>query len=169
MDSIRKKYFEILKQREDTLVVSFFNRDTIFFKNIKYQSVEIFDEISFKRDFCFGTCPVYIVNLKRNGDAYFKGDAHVPYLGEYSTNIESKITNHIFSKFEKAFGCINKKSYSNGGTDNYSITTTIYNEGIEISSVTDNGGVGPASLVWAYVVVEDLRKSIEWEKVSDEN
>ena len=165
-DSLQKRYFEILNQRKDTLKVTFFNQDTLFYSRMKYDPVEYFDEIRFERTFCFGTCPVYKINIKRDGSIVYEGIEYVDSIGKYKAVLNTNQAHFIFNKFEKAFGVINEKAYSNGGTDNYTILTKLYDDGIQIKSVSDNGAVGPSSLIWSYVVMEDLRKSVKWQKVS---
>jgi hypothetical protein len=163
-DFIQKRYFEILYQGKDTLKISFFNQDTLLYKKIKYYSVEHFDEIKFERTFCFGTCPVYKINLKRDGSLVYEGIEYVDSIGKYKAVLNTDQIHFIFNKFKKAFGIINEKTYSSGGTDNYTITTKLYKDGVEINSVSDYGAAGPPSLIWTYIVMEDLRKFVDWKK-----
>ncbi|MBI5917741.1 MAG: hypothetical protein HY842_20410 [Bacteroidetes bacterium] len=64
-----------------------------------------FDEtsfIEFKKDPCFGACPVYNFKVNGKGSATFHGDRNVSKTGDWTRTLSPEATNALFDAFEKS-------------------------------------------------------------------
>ena len=54
--------------------------------------------ISLEKTPCFGTCPIYKINISENGNGTYKGIRFVDSIGEYNFNIKELILKKILKK-----------------------------------------------------------------------
>src|SRR4051812_14054201 len=58
--------------------------------------------VTFERTPCFGTCPVYKVNVNGNGDVKFEGIRNVDSVGTFSGHIDAAAVAQLSKAFEDA-------------------------------------------------------------------
>lgn len=158
VDSMQRLYCKINMSSIDTLEIMFFDSTKLILEKITYDDNQFntFNEIDFQRTSCYGSCPVYKMNLKKNGELSYKGIDYVDKIGDYQTLLDSNLINFIFTKFYKADILNLENDYAIGHTDDFTIITTYLKDGKVVKKINDYGAAGPTRLNWAYLVFDDL-------------
>ena len=82
-------------------------------------------EIALERTPCFGTCPVYIVTLRRDGRVCYEGQAWVPRIGVFQGRIRERTFDRLAElAISKGFFRL-RSSYFRPVTDMASAITTV--------------------------------------------
>ena len=112
--------------------------------------------IVLERGMCFGTCPVYRVEIHGNGKVVFIGHRFVAKMGTYETRISQRAVRRLFAKFRRAdyFSLLDK--YRAHATDLPTFTTSLTFDGHE-KTVVDYGG----HMIGMPEVVSDLEIAID--------
>lgn len=61
-----------------------------------------FSTVTFERTPCYGTCPVYKVNVNGNGDVKFEGIRNVDSVGTFTGHIDAAAVAKLAGAFEDA-------------------------------------------------------------------
>ncbi|OUV72856.1 MAG: hypothetical protein CBC83_06680 [Flavobacteriales bacterium TMED123] len=54
--------------------------------------------ITLERTACYGTCPIYKIEIYSDGSAFYHGERFVDYLGDYEFSVSKKTTNYILKR-----------------------------------------------------------------------
>lgn len=93
--------------------------------------------ISMERTGCFGTCPIYIVNIYKTGYAEYIGKNFVEKEGVYYTQFDKNYINAIYDKaVDISFFSLNN-SYDNIGISDLPSTIVQLHDGNVIKKVLD--------------------------------
>lgn len=121
------------------------------------------DSISLTRTGCFGTCPIYELSIKANGEVKYNGKAYVENIGSFEGNIKS--TKTLFQNISN----LNWKSYP----DKYPIDNVdfpqwqlTYNSSKLTKEVKCNSNAAEELKALA-LVLDELVKKIELNEVID--
>lgn len=137
-----------------------------FFKETQFALLSEEDSLfaSINKGFCFGTCPVYTINIYKSGFVTYNGTHNVDLKGEYSTMISyEKMLKFI--EIAKRIEYMNMKDvYDNEGvTDLPSTTTSIVLNG-KRKTVRRRFDFPPAIKVYEKVF-EEMLSSENWEGI----
>lgn len=58
--------------------------------------------ITMEKTVCFGTCPVYKIQIAPNGMADYFGEMHVPKIGHYRKQLSSETIDELIRDFQEA-------------------------------------------------------------------
>jgi hypothetical protein len=95
--------------------------------------------IALERTSCFGNCPAYRVEIRGDGKVTYRGESNVMVRGECSWAVPQSDVSALIEGFWKAGYFDLQDSYSDGGKDNSSTTTSL-TIGDQRKSVWDHGG-----------------------------
>ena len=95
--------------------------------------------ISLERGPCFGTCPIYKVEIKGDGSVTYTGERFVKITGEQHAQISREEVSALVAKFEKADFFSLKDEYTAPVTDLPTYTLSVSFSGRN-KTVTDYGG-----------------------------
>lgn len=143
------------------------------------------EKIFFETEPCFGTCPVFTLELSKNGTSQFiaktynfinRNDSFEKIERKSRKTFEKgegKFTTQIkasdFQKIETILGYINfpelQDDYSVSWTDDQLSTLTITYDNGKIKKIKDYGLVGSYGLTTLYKTLFDLRFNQEWKKI----
>ncbi len=114
--------------------------------------------IEFKTSGCFGSCPVYELDISKNGEATYNGIDFVDKKGEYKLQIDKKDWNYLES-FVKSIDLEKlKDEYEVNWTDDQTSYLTVYSNNGTKKSIKDYGMVGTLKLSILYAYFSELRK-----------
>ncbi|HUR21355.1 MAG TPA: DUF6438 domain-containing protein [Vicinamibacterales bacterium] len=65
-------------------------------------TTQTFSTVTFERTPCYGTCPVYKVNVSGNGDVKFEGIRNVDSVGTFTGHIDADKVSKLARAFEDA-------------------------------------------------------------------
>lgn len=122
---------------------------------------------SIKRGYCFGTCPVYELNIYNSGFVTYKGVRNVDMLGEYTT----QLSNTEMAKFVSLASEIGymemKDEYDNPGVTDLPECNTSIVMGGKRKAVKRRYGY-PKSILTFEKLFDELLKTQKWDKVIEE-
>ena len=116
--------------------------------NLKELPTEKTKIISLEKTACFGTCPIFSINIFNNGDVLYYGKKFVKKLGNLNLELDQKEINQILNKAKE----INFNNLKSEYTENISDLPTTY---ITINKKTIKNYYG------APKELKDLEKLIE--------
>jgi len=119
------------------------------------------------RSGCFGTCPVYVLRLERNGNALYDGKEFVARLGRYTGK-------HYGFEWLAYFAAAHllslKDDYHRLVTDNATTVLTIeMTDGTK--HISDYADAGPNELLIFCTALDGVASSVEWvpEKIANQS
>lgn len=122
--------------------------------------------IEFKKDPCFGFCPVYTFKVYGSGNATFHGDRNVTKEGDWTRTLSPEETNALFSAFEKSDFSGFQDEYTAQVTDLPTTWITFVHAGIN-KTIKDYYGA-PEALKELEKLVEAIAETDEgWIKTSE--
>jgi hypothetical protein len=134
--------------------------------NAKTESIST---ITFERTPCFGTCPVYRVNVSGNGDVKFEGIRNVDSVGTYAGHIDGAAVSRLaravadakYFSLQSSYGQANCAPYA---TDAARILTSVSTP--EQSKSIDHdlgcGSAAPPALAELYRQFDDIIGTARW-------
>lgn len=132
-------------------------------------------KIEFSTDGCYGTCPVFDLEISKNQEAKFiaKNFNFNEKMEEWSTKNEgtfrTKIKNKDFDILIKTLEYIDfpelKDRYSVDWTDDQTVTLRITYANRKVKIINDYGACGTYGLIRVYNLLFDLRKNQNWIKI----
>lgn len=126
--------------------------------------MEKITEISMERTVCSGTCPVYTVTFKKNGESFYEGKDYVKKIGPYTGNIDEKEFERLAELVERLSFRELEENYSIPIEDHANVIISV-NYGDRVKGVDNYADSGPVE-VWAIEkVIDALIEDIYWEQV----
>ncbi len=122
--------------------------------------------ISFERMPCFGTCPVYTIQIDKNCEATLQVESHVTNknAGRYHTNLPEKEWLKLSSKLEKMNLEELDSNYGNHQiSDLPTANTAIAYKNGGTKEVKDYGARGTEALSAFYLHMDSLVNHLDWE------
>jgi hypothetical protein len=118
-----------------------------------------------KKTACYGTCPVYRLQIYSDLTVTLKGERHIDYIGDYVAIIEKEKLASLRDQFRKADFFSFEKEYKKAISD--LPTTYVYfeDEG-NTKEVMDYSGA-PQSLRDLEEELAKLLEVLEWKQVED--
>lgn len=110
---------------------------------------------------CYGPCPVYVMQIEGNGQAYLHNKQHVEPIGKLVATIPADSIEAIFATFQKTDWSSFANEYDEQVPDIPTTTLTWYNSGYkkEIRIVTKH----PEELDVLIKRLEALSKTLKWQ------
>jgi hypothetical protein len=123
------------------------------------------NEITLERTMCYGSCPVYRVILRKDGNAIYEGKDNVNKLGRFTGILDAYDFERLVELMEKLNFLGMEERYSAPVTDGADIITTVFYDG-KVKIVDNYADAGPME-VWAIEkVIDGIIEDIYWEKES---
>jgi len=138
----------------------------LFIKETQFAQLSDEDSLftSISKGFCFGTCPVYTINIYKSGLVTYKGTHNVELEGEYTTMISyKKMLEFIETAKRIEYLNLNDVYDNEGITDLPSTTTSIVLNG-KRKTVRRRYDFPPSIRVYEKVF-EEMLTSENWEAV----
>jgi hypothetical protein len=123
-------------------------------------------KINFKASACFGTCPVFEMNINGNGEAIYHAGQFNPTQGLFETIIKKSQLDSQIELIEKSLFFNLESIYSTDETDQptYSLTVNLTNG--QTKTIEDYGPAGPENLKSVYRLIFSLRESQHWRQTA---
>ena len=122
---------------------------------------------SIKRGYCFGTCPVYELNIYNSGYTTYKGIRSVDMIGEYTTRLSKEEMTKFVSLASEIGYMEMKDEYDNSGVTDLPECTTSIVMGGKRKSIRRRYGY-PNSILAYEKLFDELQTSQKWEKSARE-
>ncbi len=137
--------------------------------NVKHLDVQ---RIIFETSGCFGTCPIFKLEISKFGNAKFIAESY-NFSERYSRKPEGTFITFLnFISLQELFGILDyisfsdlKNDYAVHWTDDQTSTLTIIYDDGKIKSIRDYGLVGTYGLKLLYKKLFDLRFNQNWKKM----
>jgi len=137
--------------------------------NVKNHDVQ---RIIFETSGCFGTCPIFKLEISKFGNAKFIAESY-NFSKKYSRKPEGTFITFLnFISLQELFGILDyisfsdlKNDYAVHWTDDQTSTLTIIYDDGKIKSIRDYGLVGTYGLKLLYKKLFDLRFNQNWKKM----
>ncbi|MES2628055.1 MAG: DUF6438 domain-containing protein [Bacteroidota bacterium] len=122
--------------------------------------------MSFERTPCFGTCPVFVVNVYKSGYATYFGKSNSIYPGLHYAYVDvASIKEIIKTADELGFFKLNDQ-YDGGVSDLPYHITVLRNKSV-VKKITNKGGNGiPEGLIEVERMIEGQFRDVEWKPVA---
>ena len=114
---------------------------------------------------CYGTCPVYTLQIYSNGAAILQGKEHMDKIGNFKSKIEKEKLNELISSFEESSFFEFKNSYRSQFLDLPTKYISYHRNG-ESKKIMAYDNI-PKELIKLIEQIDELRKTIEWKKVKE--
>ncbi len=112
---------------------------------------------------CYGTCPVYKLQVFTNGSVLLTGKQHLDKIGEYKAKINKENLNSIITSFEqKSF--FNFQDYYTSRFLDLPTKYVSYHKNGEIKRIMAYDNI-PKELNYLITILENLVDELDWEKV----
>ena len=112
---------------------------------------------------CYGTCPVYTMQIYSNGSAILLGKEHMRNIGKFSSNIEKERLNKLIKSFEASSFFEFNNAYNSKFKDLPTKYISYHKDGLTKKILAyDNI---PKELQKLIVQLEALVKELNWEKI----
>jgi hypothetical protein len=121
-------------------------------------------EVTLERTACYGTCPAYMVTLRRDGTISYKGRKYVELEGAYEGKADGfdRLAQLIISS-----GYFNLKDrYTIKATDLPSTITSVVRGG-KRKTISNYGDTGPVELWGIEMAIDGMLKGAKLEKTKD--
>ena len=150
-----------LPRHVDTLVYNF---EGFIEYNKQFAKAPEIEKITFSTSACFGWCPVYNIEIRRNGDAMFEAKSYNDTLGTLFATIGNDKLGQLF----KLLGYMNvgtlRNAYRVGWTDDQAgYLKIVYSNG-DVKEISDYGLMGTFGLQRLYEMLNTFRKSELWKQ-----
>jgi hypothetical protein len=138
--------------------------DTVFVNNehlIPYSttlSEKTISRIEFKTDYCYGTCPVFELNINQNGEVYYNGIDHVVKKGNLKLRIDKEDWNYLESLFKHIKVEDLNSNYNVNWTDDQTGFLTVFFEDGDKIQIEDYGMSGTFGLAILFDYLFELIK-----------
>jgi hypothetical protein len=128
-----------------------------------------FSTVTFERTPCFGTCPVYRVNVNGNGEVKFEGIRNVDSVGTFVGHIDASAIAKLARAFDEAKYFSLQSSYGQGTCAGYaadaariltSVTTPDQSKSIDHD--LGCGSAAPAALPDLYRKFDEIIGTSRW-------
>lgn len=138
---------------------------SIFFllSNCKEQLHDI-SQINFKADACFGTCPVFEMNIADDGTAHYDAQEFNEREGQFNAVIRHEELDRLMVLIEKSDFFHLKNEYSAEVTDMPTYTLTIKLKNGQSKTIKDYGPIGPDALQLVYKEMFSIRQNQSWHR-----
>jgi hypothetical protein len=122
--------------------------------------------ISLQRTACYGTCPVYLLNVYSNGNVVYEGSEYVRITGKIESTISQEKVSQLVSEFDKADYFSLSDTYTNYlMTDGSTVTTSISIGGKTKTIQHYRGDTGaPKQLSELEDSIDEIVNSAQWIK-----
>lgn len=120
--------------------------------------------VNFYADACFGTCPVFSMNIQENGKADYEAINHNELQGKFKTMIKKQQLDSLFMLIKKADIFTLKDKYEELVTDMPTYYLQVWFKDGKTKKIADYGPTGPEQLSNIYGMIFSLRGSQTWEK-----
>jgi Domain of unknown function (DUF6438) len=120
------------------------------------------DAISMERGGCFGTCPVYRVELQRQGRARFTGEAYV----KVRSTLEGHVSRGRFAELAVLLQELHFFELDHtymGSVDAPDLHIEVEREGVT-TTVVGYGGGGPLELWTIGELIDSTGRQVEWDE-----
>ncbi len=148
-------------QRSDTVV---FNYGNFIERKSAVKKYNI-DKIRYRSGACFGTCPVYELELNMAGClALYNAEAHTELQGKFSARLDTSICGEMRDLLNHLDFPKLKDRYAVAWTDDQTHELEIFYNGGKIKKISDYGGQGTRGLSTFYERMWDIARTSPWEK-----
>lgn len=160
--------WKFISRINDTLTLAVNDTSIIKYKESRYNmdTLPDFDQIIYSSSGCLGSCPIMDISIDRKGNVLYQGEGYVKPLGFYTAKLNLKKTKYIFNKFRRANPLGLSDKYSVFQSDGQLITTTYIKDGKIVKTIHDYGGVRPNELIWAYIPIANIQRTLKFEALS---
>ncbi len=121
--------------------------------------------ISMQKTRCFGSCPVYTIEISGNGFLTYRGVENVDMLGEFKAIMDRSTFDTLVEEFRNSNFFEFEESYTSTASD-LPTTYISFTDGGKSLKITDYDGA-PAELKRLEGLVEELVPKLKWEKTTD--
>lgn len=112
---------------------------------------------------CYGTCPVYYLQIYSNGTAILQGKEHIDKIGKFKSNIDKEKLNELITSFEDASFFELKDAYQSRFLDLPTKYISYHKNG-ETKKIMAYDKI-PKVLTNLITELKQLIDVLEWEKV----
>ncbi|MGJ1432451.1 DUF6438 domain-containing protein [Sphingobacterium spiritivorum] len=129
--------------------------------NKKYE----IEEISFSRKPCFGTCPVFVLKISKNGAAQLDADNFLKngLKGQYASQISTGDLNKIIKQLNELQFPELKDDYGNRGvSDLPAVHLEIRYQNDKVKKIRDYGNRGTVELEKLYKTIDEILYAQKW-------
>ncbi|MFY7732950.1 MAG: DUF6438 domain-containing protein [Bacteroidia bacterium] len=161
-DLTTKEYkwvIEDIKFRVDSLTIKF--GELVSYTNKKSVLKNKIKDLHFYTTGCFGTCPIFELNLNSNGDLRYTGKKFTNYEGIKTTKLDSTDLENLFGLLEYADLKNLKDFYSVTWTDDQTGILKVTFENEEVKEIQDYGLRGTIDLQAIYAKLFEINKKIK--------
>ena len=118
--------------------------------------------ISMMRTACYGTCPIYNVQIYTSGRVQYEGKNFVDRIGSYHTNFDTASLKKIQEKIRSINYFSLQDKYDSPITDLPSVITEVHLDG-QVKKIEDRHK-GPKELDELYAEIDALLAEAKWTK-----
>lgn len=122
------------------------------------------EKVVFSTDACYGTCPIFTLQLARNGAATYHAEQYNKLKGNFTTIVQAQPLAEIWTLLNYLNFPRLQTNYSIAATDHPTCTLTITYGGGKVKTITDYGERGTFGLGQVYELLFTLRTTQAWQK-----
>lgn len=146
--------------KQDTLI---FRKNGFVEYNRAPQDCRI-EKIVFSTNACYGTCPIFTLQLARNGAATYHAEQYNKLKGDFTAVVQAQPLTEVWALLNYLNFPRLQNNYSVSVTDQPTCTLTITYGGGKVKTIEDYGEQGTFGLRQVYDLLFALRTTQAWQK-----
>lgn len=121
--------------------------------------------IRYERTACFGTCPVYVINVYNSGYATYEGKYHTKYMGMHYTMANLELIKGVIARANEVTFANYRDLYNDQAPSDLPWRILTIKTKQFTKTVEDRGGVAPEELKELQGYVERIFAETEWQAI----
>jgi hypothetical protein len=133
-----------------------------FVERNRHPSDYAFDSIEYSTSACFGSCPVFSIDMDKNGNAVYKAEVYNSKRGKFTATLKKENLNAITGLINYLSVAELNNSFRVNWTDDQTCWLRIRFSDGTIKEISDYGLKGTFGLRLLYSMFFDLRSTQDW-------
>jgi hypothetical protein len=154
-------YYQRLSKLKNTTTTLVYKYGNFVEYNANPSNYQI-DSISFRTNYCLGSCPVFSISTDKNGNAVYEAGAYNPKMGTFRAMIQPEVIKEMFALINYMDLSLLNNEYKVSWKDDQTAWLRIHFSNGTVKEIKDYGMKGSFGLRLIYNRFFELRSTQAW-------